>query len=104
MTATTTATGPRANMSALGKATAIVEAMAGACRLSDIARKAGLPTSSTHRILQELAELGWVEKTTDQGYRMYRLTDHLRGLVAPKTDRRRPAARQPDPATPGGGR
>jgi DNA-binding IclR family transcriptional regulator len=67
----TTATVPgRPNLTALGKATAVMEALAESCRLSDIARRVGLPTSSTHRILHELAELGWVEKDTDKAYRI----------------------------------
>jgi DNA-binding IclR family transcriptional regulator len=106
MTAQTTVPAQgRPNLSAIGKATAIVEALADSSQLTDIARRVGLPTSSTHRILHELAELGWVEKTIVQGRRTYRVTDHLRGLLAASVHRgrRRPRA-TPALATPGGNR
>lgn len=55
-------------MSAIGKAVAVVEAMAREYRLSEIARVTGLPTSTVHRILQELVELGWSRESDDRTY------------------------------------
>jgi IclR family acetate operon transcriptional repressor len=46
----------------------VVEALADGHRLSDIARATNLPTSTVHRILQELVGLGWVRETDDRGY------------------------------------
>jgi DNA-binding IclR family transcriptional regulator len=49
-------------LTALGKASAIVDALRVEKRLSRIAAAAGLPVSTTHRILDELAGLGWVRR------------------------------------------
>jgi IclR family acetate operon transcriptional repressor len=54
--------------SAIAKATAVVEALAHDHSISGIGRRTGLPVSTVHRILQELAELGWVRNDGDHGY------------------------------------
>jgi len=53
---------------ALGKAAAVVEAVATESKLSRIAAKVDLPVSTVHRIVQELAELGWVRADGRRGY------------------------------------
>jgi IclR family acetate operon transcriptional repressor len=54
--------------SAIGKAVAVIEAMTRNHRLSEIARATGLPTSTVHRILQDLVELGWCRESADRTY------------------------------------
>lgn len=49
-------------LNALGKAAAVLDALQTERRLTGIAAVAGLPTSTTHRILEEMARLGWVER------------------------------------------
>lgn len=53
---------------AIGKATAVVEALAHDHSISGIGRRTGLPISTVHRILQELNELGWVRNDGEHGY------------------------------------
>lgn len=61
-----TAVAPRTlagNVSALGKAGLIIDAVhAGHSRLCDIAANAQLGTSTAHRILSELVDIGWVRQ------------------------------------------
>lgn len=54
--------------SAIGKVAAVMEALADLSRISDIARATGLPTSTVHRILQELVAIGWAREDTDRRY------------------------------------
>lgn len=56
-------------LSATGKTLAVLEALIVETRLSDIATRAGLGTSTTHRILSELVEAGWA--THDPAERRY---------------------------------
>lgn len=66
-------------------------------RLSDLAARLDLPKSATHRLLQELGVLGWVEQGDDGLYRLtvrFALLGHsvlrasrLPDLVAPILDR-----------------
>lgn len=54
-----------------GKLLAILDAFAGdraTLTMSEIARSTGLPTSTTHRLLQELAAWGGLERTPDGRY------------------------------------
>jgi IclR family acetate operon transcriptional repressor len=53
---------------AIGKVTAVVEALAGEHTVSGIARATDLPISTVHRILQELDEASWVLKDGENGY------------------------------------
>ncbi len=53
---------------ALGKVTAIVEAVTTESRLTRIASAVELPASTVHRILQELVDLGWVRADGRRGY------------------------------------
>jgi IclR family acetate operon transcriptional repressor len=64
--------------SAIAKLVMVVETLTDEHRLSDIARATNLPTSTVHRILQELVQLGWVRETDDRGYA---LGASLLGLV-----------------------
>jgi IclR family acetate operon transcriptional repressor len=54
--------------SAIGKVTAVVEALAHDHSVSGIGRRTSLPVSTVHRILQELSELGWVRNQGEHGY------------------------------------
>ena len=59
----------------LARSVDVVELLAGSpapLRLSEIAATLDLPKSATHRLLQELAALGWVEQEVAEG--RYRLT------------------------------
>lgn len=53
---------------AIAKVVAVLEALDGHRRLSEIARATGLPTSTVHRILQELVGLGWVREGEERDY------------------------------------
>jgi DNA-binding IclR family transcriptional regulator len=68
-----------ANLSALGKVTAVVEALTQYNRVTQIARAIGLGTGTTCRILQELMEVGWVVQEKANG--RYLLTDTFRQLT-----------------------
>lgn len=70
-------------MSAIEKVVAVTESLAQRHRLSEIARQRGLPTSTVHRILQELVALGWVREDEDGEYR---LGARLLSLVQRSTD------------------
>ena len=56
--------------SAIEKVVAVVEALATESKVSQIARKTGLATSTVHRILQGLVEVGWSQETAERGYRL----------------------------------
>lgn len=49
-------------LSALGKAAAVLDALRVERRLFRIAATVGLPVSTTHRILDEMMQLGWVRR------------------------------------------
>ncbi len=53
---------------AIRKVTAVLEALADQRRSIDIARVTGYPTSTVHRILQELVDLGWAREDGEHGY------------------------------------
>jgi IclR family acetate operon transcriptional repressor len=64
-----TAIGPAgAKPSAIGKVTAVVEALATERRIADIAAATGLAASTVHRILRELVALGWARDDGEHGY------------------------------------
>jgi IclR family acetate operon transcriptional repressor len=46
----------------------VVEALTEHSGVSEISRTTGLPTSTVHRIIQELVSLGWVRGDGDRGY------------------------------------
>lgn len=56
--------------SAIEKVVAVAEALGQEHRLSEIARITGLPTSTVHRILQELVGFGWAREGDDRSYRV----------------------------------
>lgn len=58
----------RPPLSAIEKVVAVAESLEKGDRLSVIARITGLPTSTVHRILQELVAVGWVRES-DGDYR-----------------------------------
>ncbi|HEX2174500.1 MAG TPA: IclR family transcriptional regulator [Nocardioidaceae bacterium] len=61
--------GPRSrSRTAIGKVTAVAEALTSDHSISGISRRTGLPVSTVHRILQELSEVGWVRTDGDHGY------------------------------------
>ena len=55
-------------VSAIGKVTAVVEALAHDHSISGIGRRTGLPVSTVHRILRELTELDWARNDGEHGY------------------------------------
>lgn len=55
-------------LTAIGKVVAVVEALSAKSKLSNIAMVTNLPTSTVHRILRELVEIGWVSGDGGQGY------------------------------------
>jgi len=55
-------------MSAIGKTLAVIETLVEERQLSVVARMTGLPTSTVHRILQELVSIGWASETPDRRY------------------------------------
>ncbi len=71
--------------SALEKTVAVVETLAQAGRLSDIARQTRLPVSTVHRILQELVLVGWAREAEN---RTYSLGARLLSLPARSTGSR----------------
>ena len=54
---------------AVAKVVRVVEALTEHSGVSEISRTTGLPTSTVHRIIQELVSLGWVRGDGDHGYR-----------------------------------
>ena len=60
----------RQSFNAIAKVVAVVEALASESKVSQIARTTGLATSTVHRILQGLVEVGWSQETDDRGYRL----------------------------------
>lgn len=67
MTADATTSAQR-RTSAAGKLTSVVETLAHEGRTSRIAEATGLATSTVHRILQELVDLGWAREDGEHGY------------------------------------
>ncbi|NYG08648.1 IclR family acetate operon transcriptional repressor [Phycicoccus badiiscoriae] len=53
---------------AVAKVVRVVEALTEHSGVSEISRTTGLPTSTVHRIIQELVSLGWVRGDGDHGY------------------------------------
>jgi IclR family transcriptional regulator, acetate operon repressor len=53
---------------AIEKLVAVVEELATESKISRIARKTGLATSTVHRILQSLIQAGWAHEDEDHGY------------------------------------
>jgi IclR family transcriptional regulator, acetate operon repressor len=62
------ATGRQAPPSAITKVVAVVEALAHEHGISQVARRTGMATSTVHRILQELVDLGWVRVDDEHEY------------------------------------
>jgi len=55
-------------LSAIGKLVAVVEVLATENKVSRIARATGLATSTVHRILQSLVQVGWAQEDEEHGY------------------------------------
>ena len=55
---------------AVAKVVRVVEALTEHSGVSEISRKTGLPTSTVHRIIQELTGLGWVRGDGEHRYRL----------------------------------
>jgi IclR family transcriptional regulator, acetate operon repressor len=55
-------------LSAIGKLVAVVEVLATENKVSRIARATGLATSTVHRILQGLVQVGWAQQDEGDGY------------------------------------
>lgn len=64
----TAAPEPDRRPTAVGKAVLVVEALADHRGISEISRATALPTSTVHRILQELIDVGWVRADGERGY------------------------------------
>lgn len=62
------ASAPKAALSAIGKVAAVVDALSVASRPVEISRITGLPTSTVHRILQELVACNWAREDGAHGY------------------------------------
>lgn len=60
--------GRAAAPSAIGKMTSVIEALADNRRVVDICAATSLTSSTVHRILQELVQLGWAREDDDRGY------------------------------------
>ena len=59
---------PADRATAVAKVVRVVEALTEHSGVSEISRTTGLPTSTVHRIIQELVSLGWVRGDGDHGY------------------------------------
>ena len=59
---------PNSNPSAVAKVVLVLEALPSCRGISEISRNTGLPTSTVHRILQELVALGWVRVDSEHRY------------------------------------
>lgn len=55
-------------LNAIGKLVAVVESLATESKVSRIARATGLATSTVHRILQSLVQVGWAHEDDEHGY------------------------------------
>jgi IclR family acetate operon transcriptional repressor len=55
-------------LTAIGKVVAVVEALTTKSKLSSIAEATELATSTVHRILHELVEIGWASGDGERGY------------------------------------
>lgn len=55
-------------LNAIGKLVAVVETLATESKVSRIARATGLATSTVHRILQSLVQVGWAHEDDEHGY------------------------------------
>lgn len=60
-------TSPR-TPNAIGKVAAVVEALSDESSTSGITRRTGLPSSTVHRILQDLVAVGWAREDGNRGY------------------------------------
>ena len=74
------------NLSALNRILLTLLALTTASRVSDIARVSGLPASTTHRILTELADLEWVVRDDSRGYAPGPQLLQLAGAVLERAD------------------
>ncbi|MGH3727385.1 MAG: IclR family transcriptional regulator [Micromonosporaceae bacterium] len=83
--------GSGAKASAIAKAVVVLEALVEQRRLSAIARSTGLPTSTVHRVLQELATLGWVREGEERDYMLGPGLLRLAGRGADDSDAARAA-------------
>lgn len=63
-----TSSDPAAPLGAVAKVVRVVEALTTHSSITEIARTTGLPTSTVHRIVQELTALGWARGNGAQGY------------------------------------
>ena len=63
-----TSPAPARPRNAIAKVAAVVSALAEDRTTSGIARRTDLPTSTVHRILQDLVEVGWAREDGDRGY------------------------------------
>lgn len=66
----------------IDRVSSVLDAFVGQRRLTlaEVARRSNLPPSSTHRILQRLVDLGWVERSGFEyalGLRMFELGSHV---------------------------
>ena len=59
---------PEDRATAVAKVVRVVEALNEHSGVSEISRATGIPTSTVHRIIQELVSLGWVRGDGDHGY------------------------------------
>ena len=53
---------------AVGKVVRVVEALSSHTGVTEISRATGLPTSTVHRIIQDLGAFGWVRSDGEHGY------------------------------------
>ncbi|MGY0234371.1 IclR family transcriptional regulator [Longispora urticae] len=82
---------PAATPSAIAKAVAVLEALAGHRRVSQLARATGLPVSTVHRILQEFVALGWVRDGDEHEYLLGPAVLRLAGRAGDDSDLARAA-------------
>jgi len=76
---------------AIAKAVAVLEALAGHRRVSQVARATGLPVSTVHRILQEFVALGWVREGEEHEYLLGPAMLRLAGRAGDDSDLARAA-------------
>ncbi len=59
---------PAERTGAVGKVVRVVEALTAHSGITEISRATGLPTSTVHRIIQDLIGVGWVRGDGEHGY------------------------------------